>query len=308
MQTPATHQRLLRGAPEEPVAHQEGDRQPEERRQPDDREHIGPVRDGEVPMALEVQRAEQRDARAGEAQDGHRHELVVERADPQEPGDGGAEQDLGGALLLALDVHAGGLEDVARLVGALLGLPDEEGRQRDGNPEERQRQAPAPVVGGGGDVADEEDPDGLARRGRSCCARRRCAPGRGWGRRRPDRRCGRCRSTPGRSRRSGRGRRTAKRCATSAMIGTVTEKMSRVMAATFFRLPRSANTATGIPQAIWATAATKITAPRPASLRWNELLDLGAEDADAVDDGVGDHGRHREQDQRARSRPRAGSR
>ena len=69
------------------------------------------------------------------------------------------------------------------------------------------------------------------------------------------------------------------------------------MAATFLRLPRSANTATGMPQPIWATAPTKITAPRPASLRWKDALDLGAQDPDAVDDGVGDHGRHREQDQ-----------
>ncbi len=59
------------------------------------------------------------------------------------------------------------------------------------------------------------------------------------------------------------------------MSGTVAEKMSSVTAATFLRLPRSANTATGIPQPIWATAPTKITAPNPASLRWNEVLISG---------------------------------
>ena len=59
------------------------------------------------------------------------------------------------------------------------------------------------------------------------------------------------------------------------MRGITAEKTSRVIAATFLRLPRSANTATGIPQAIWAMAPAKITAPRPAALRWNELLISG---------------------------------
>jgi len=48
-----------------------------------------------------------------------------------------------------------------------------------------------------------------------------------------------------------------------------------VIAATFFRLPRSAKTATGMPQAIWATAPAKMTAPIPTPLRWKEFLILG---------------------------------
>ena len=74
-------------------------------------------------------------------EDGHRHELVVERPDPQQAGDGRAEQHLGGVLLLGLDVHAGGLQDVARLVGPLLGLPDEEDAQGHGHADEAQSQS-----------------------------------------------------------------------------------------------------------------------------------------------------------------------
>ena len=56
-----------------------------------------------------------------------------------------------------------------------------------------------------------------------------------------------------------------------AMSGANAAKMSKVTAATTLRLPRSAATATGSPQPIWATAAAKVRAPRPASLRWNDL-------------------------------------
>ncbi len=59
------------------------------------------------------------------------------------------------------------------------------------------------------------------------------------------------------------------------MSGMVAEKTNSVMAATFLRLPRSAKTATGMPQPIWATAPAKITAPMPTPLRWKELLMLG---------------------------------
>ena len=62
----------------------------------------------------------------------------------------------------------------------------------------------------------------------------------------------------------------------ASMNGTVQEKISRVTAATTLRLPRSAHTATGRPQAIWDTPPTKATAPRPVSLRWNERWMSGA--------------------------------
>ncbi len=62
----------------------------------------------------------------------------------------------------------------------------------------------------------------------------------------------------------------------NSMSGTMHEKISRVTAATTLRLPRSAHTATGSPQAIWDTPPTKATAPRPASLRWNERWMSGA--------------------------------
>ena len=64
------------------------------------------------------------------------------------------------------------------------------------------------------------------------------------------------------------------------------------------RLPRSANTATGIPQAIWATAPTKITAPSPASLRWNDFWISGPRMPMPLPMVSVTMRRHREQDQR----------
>ena len=64
-------------------------------------------------------------------------------------------------------------------------------------------------------------------------------------------------------------------------------KMSSVMAVTILRLPRSPAIATGSPHAIWATAATKATAPSPARLRWNECWMLGPSTAMPVADHAG---------------------
>ena len=61
----------------------------------------------------------------------------------------------------------------------------------------------------------------------------------------------------------------------SAINGMAAAKIKRVTAVTTFRLPRSPAMATGRPQAICATAATKPTAPRPARLKWNVRWTLG---------------------------------
>ena len=81
------------------------------------------------------------------------------------------------------------------------------------------------------------------------------------------------------------------------MSGTVAEKMSRVIPATFLRLPRSAKTATGIPQRDLGHGSHEDHGPQAGVAEVERSFDLGAEDADAVDDGVGHHGRHRQQDQ-----------
>ena len=103
-------------------------------------------------------------AGAGEAEDGHGHQLVVERADPQQPGDGRAEQDPWCLLLLGVQVHARRLEDVAALVGPLLGLAQREEREAERNAGQRDQQAVAPVVGDRHDVAEDQDPDRLRQR------------------------------------------------------------------------------------------------------------------------------------------------
>ena len=53
-----------------------------------------------------------------------------------------------------------------------------------------------------------------------------------------------------------------------------TEKTSRATAATTLRLPRSAHSASGTAHSSWATAATKVTAPRAASWMWKECSRL----------------------------------
>ena len=53
--------------------------------------------------------------------------------------------------------------------------------------------------------------------------------------------------------------------------GKIWIDMSTVSPAMSRRLPRSEITATGRPQPIWATAATNVTAPSPASLKRNDF-------------------------------------
>ena len=85
-------ERGFRGTAEQPVADEVGDRQPEERGQADDGVDVAAVAHVLVPFALEVERAEERDAGAREAEDRDRDELVVERPDAEQPQDRGAEE------------------------------------------------------------------------------------------------------------------------------------------------------------------------------------------------------------------------
>ena len=139
-------QRPLGGAAEVAVAEDVGQREPEEGGQADDGVHLAARGRVEVELVDEEQVAEQRRAGPGEAEDGHRHQLVVERADPQQPGHGGAEEDPGRLLLLGVQVHARRLEDVAALVGALLRLAQGEEGEAERNAGQRHQQAVAPIV------------------------------------------------------------------------------------------------------------------------------------------------------------------
>ena len=112
----------------------------------------------------EEQVAEQRRTGPCEAEDSHGHELEVERAHAQEPGHRRAEEDAWCLLLLAVQVHARGLEDVAALVGPLLGLAQREEGEAERNAEQRHQQAVAPVVRNGHHVAEDQDPDRLRQR------------------------------------------------------------------------------------------------------------------------------------------------
>jgi hypothetical protein len=60
----------------------------------------------------------------------------------------------------------------------------------------------------------------------------------------------------------------------SAISGAKTENTKSATPATTFRLPRSAQRASGTAQSSWATCATKATAPRAASWIWNECSRL----------------------------------
>ena len=157
-------ERPLRGAAEVAVAEHVGDGEPEEGGQADDGVDLAARCRVEVELVDEEEVAEQRCAGAGEAQDGHGHQLVVQRADPQQPGDGGAEEHPGRLLLLGLQVHARRLEDVAALVGPLPGLVQREEGEADRDPDQRDQQPVAPVVGDRHDEGEDQDADRLRQR------------------------------------------------------------------------------------------------------------------------------------------------
>ena len=157
-------ERPLRGLPEEAVAEHVGQREPQEGRQPDDRVHLAPRGGIEMELVDEEQVAEQRRAGTSKAQDRDGDQLVVQRADAEQPGHGGAEQDPGRLLLLRLQVHARGLEDVTGLVGPLLGLAQREQREPEGDPHQSDEEAVAPVVRDRHDVPEDQDPDRLRQR------------------------------------------------------------------------------------------------------------------------------------------------
>ena len=100
------HEGALGGAAEEAVAEHVGEGEPQEGGQADDGVDLAADCRVEVELVDEEQVPEQRCTGAGEAEDGHRHELVVQRAHPQQPGDGGTQEDPGRLLLLGVQVHA----------------------------------------------------------------------------------------------------------------------------------------------------------------------------------------------------------
>ena len=255
-------QRALRGPAEVAVADHVGHGQPEEGGQPDDGVDLaalGRARGGTCRMKKRLPNSGR--AGAGEAEDGHGHQLVVERADAQQPGHGRAQQDPGRLLLLGLQVHARGLEDVAALVGPLVRLAQREEGEADGDAGQGDEQAVAPVVGHGDDVAEDQDADRLRERVGQVVPAEDPAPalGRvGVGQVRvvhgvvdaePDRG-----GQVEEGERPHVGRERHERCRRR-------QKISRATPATTLRLPRSAHRASGTAHSSCATWATKATAP-----------------------------------------------
>jgi hypothetical protein len=113
-----------------------------------------------VELVVEEEIAEEGRPGAGEAQNGHGHQLEVERPDAQEPGHRGAQQDAGCLLLLGLQIHARRLEDVTGFVGPLLRFAQPQHEKRHGETGQTEQQSIAPVVGEGYHEAEEEQADG----------------------------------------------------------------------------------------------------------------------------------------------------
>ena len=230
-----------------------------------------------VPDPLEEKGDEQRAAGSREPEYRDRDELVVERTDPQQPGYRRPEQypsEPGG--LVSGQVHSGGAEDVASTRS--LPSPARGGTARasaTGRPKAASTRRPAPVVGRLRQPADEKDPDGLRERVVQSAPRE--DPGTGARRvgvrqiRVVDR-VGRPEADRGDHVQEGerphvvdeRHERHHHRVDTRGRPRRPT-----------LRLPRSAATAWGSPHAIWATAATNVSAPSPASSRWNEVSMFG---------------------------------
>ncbi len=154
-------QRALRGFAEEAVAEEVGHGEAQEGGQADDGVELAPARRVEVELVDQEQVAVKGRSRADEAEDGHRHQLVVERPDPQQPGHGGAEEDPGRRLLLGLQVHARRLEDMAALVGPFLGFAQREECEPHGNAGQCDEKAVAPTMRNGHHEAENQDADGL---------------------------------------------------------------------------------------------------------------------------------------------------
>ena len=106
-----------------------GQRQPEEGGQSDDGVDLAALGGVEVEFVDEEQVPKQRDPGADESQDRHGHQLVVQGPDPQQSGHGGTEQDPWRLLLLGVQIHPRGLEDVAGLIGTLFGFAQRKERE-----------------------------------------------------------------------------------------------------------------------------------------------------------------------------------
>jgi hypothetical protein len=139
-------------------------RKSEEGGQADDGVDLTPAGGVQVELVDEEKVAEQRRTRSGESEDGHGHQLEIERPDAQQPGHCRTEQHPRRAFLLGLQVHARSLEDVAALVRPLLRLAQREQGEAQRDAGERDEQPEAPIVRDGHDIAEDENPDRLRER------------------------------------------------------------------------------------------------------------------------------------------------
>ena len=214
----------------------------------------------------------------------------------RQAGHGRAQQDLGGVLLLGLDVHPRRLQDVTRLVGPLLGLADEEDPDRHGHPDDRQGQGPAPVVGRRRDIAHEQDPDGLGHGVVHVVPREdaRSAVG-GIG-------VGQIGVVDGVARAQADGGDQIEEDERPHVVHEGHERDrdredekgdgGHVLAAAAVGEHRHRH-----PPADLGHGADEDHRPQPGVAQVEGAFDLRPQDPDAVHNGVGDHGRHREQDQ-----------
>ena len=266
---PRDGQRALGRPPEVAVADHVGHRQAEKAGHPDDGLDFAAAGGAQVELVVEEEIAEEGRPGAGEAQDGHGHQLEVERPDAQEPGHRGAQQDPGGLLLLGLQIHAGRLEDVTGFVGPLLRLAQPQHEKRHREPGQTEQQSIAPVVGEGHHEAEEEQAD-RAREGIGEVVPAEDpspALGRvGIGQVRVVHRVVDPEPDGGDQVEEHEPPDVGER----PIKGANTATISKETMATSLRLPRSAHSASGTAHSSWAACATKATAPRPALERWNE--------------------------------------
>ena len=167
-----------------------------------------------------------------------------------------------------------------------------------GTPTAAEQQRPAPVAGRRRDHPDDEDARPSARSGRRGCARRRPGPGRGSGRRRPDRSCGRCRRCRIRRRPGCRSSANGHTLWHSAISGTRTAKAIMREGGDPLAAATVGDDRDRQPPADLGDGGDEGHRAQPGVAQAERLLDLGAQQADAVGDRAGDECRQRQQRQR----------
>ena len=166
---PGHDQRPLGCPPEHPVADHVGHGQSHERGQTDDRVDLAPLRRVEAPPPGEVEIAEERAPGAGEPQDGHRHQLEVDRADPEQPGTAEPSSTRGASPCWVWMSMPDAFRMWLDSFGPLSGSRSREQGQGDGHPGEGDQHSPPPTVA---EVTTSRT-SGCRRSGRSgprCCA------------------------------------------------------------------------------------------------------------------------------------------